>query len=64
MSLSDEQLVELGRKVVETRERQKAYDKWYLAKARHDLAELKRVVKENDLESQLTPFNDSKENYA
>lgn len=64
MSFSEDQIKEAGLKSLERQEKQKAYDKWYLAKARHEMKELKRVVRENELESQLIPFNDSKEDYA
>ena len=64
MAFTNEQIEEAGQKALERQEKQKAYDKWYLAKTRHDLAEFKRVVRENDLQGQLIPFSQSKEDYA
>ena len=64
MAFTNEQIQEAGQKALERQEKQKAYDKWYLAKTRHDFAEFKRVIKENDLQGQLVPFSQSKEDYA
>lgn len=63
MSFTPEQIQEAGLKSLERQSKQKAYDKWYLAKQRHDLAEMKRVIRENDLVSQLQPFSQSKEDF-
>ena len=64
MSFTAEQIQEAGLKTLERQTKQKAYDKWYMAKQRHELKELKRVIRENELEGSLNPFTDTKEDYA
>ncbi|MDP1728958.1 MAG: hypothetical protein Q8L27_02015 [archaeon] len=62
MSFTKEQIEEAGLKSLERAEKQKAYDKWYLAKARWELKELKKAVKEAGLT--IPEFPDTKEDYA
>lgn len=64
MSFNEDQIREEGLKSLEKKEKQKAYDKWYLAKARHELKEMKRIIRENGLENQIQSFTDNKEDYA
>lgn len=62
--MTNEEKIALAEKVIARQEKQKAYDKWYLAKQKHLLDELKRVVKENDLESEVAEFGKTLEDFA
>jgi hypothetical protein len=55
MSLTTEQKAQAYDRDQVRKEKQKIYDKWYMAKARWDLQELKRVVKENELTTRPFP---------
>jgi hypothetical protein len=63
MSYTDEQKLAIAEKVIARQEKQKSYDRWYLAKARHELLELRRVVKANALEDEMVAFDKSQEDY-
>lgn len=54
--MTEEQKIALADKVIERQAKQKAYDKWYMAKAKHELSELRRIVKENELEGEIAQF--------
>lgn len=55
--MTDEQKIVLADKIIARQEKQKAYDKWYLLKQKHYLAELQRVIKDNDLENEIKEFD-------
>lgn len=62
-AMTKEEKLALADKVIEQQRKQKQYDRWYVAKQKHDWNELKRVVHENGLEDQLQPFPHTKDEF-
>lgn len=57
-NLSEKELAKIGAEFLAKQELQKVKDKWYLAKANHVKKEMERVIRENNLQGEIQPFNE------
>ena len=61
--MTDKEKAQRYDELMKKQARQKAYDKMYLDRQRHNLAELTRIVKDNALEGQMVEFTKTIEDY-
>jgi capsular polysaccharide biosynthesis protein len=61
--MTDQEKIALAEKVIARQVKQKAYDRWYLAKQKHELQELRRIVEANELTGEMEEFGKTLEDY-
>lgn len=61
--MTDVEKIALADKILEKKSKQHIYTRWRRAKEAHQLAELTRLVKENDLTDQVEEFTKEVEDF-
>ena len=63
MSMTDAQKLALFEQIMAKKELQKQKDKWYWENQKHQIAEMKRIIKEHGLKDEMRPFDKTVEDF-